>query len=151
MKVHKIHRLDHSQSDVGQKLWKLFQRSYQVEADLVGVSDFPPLKRSSENIRDSDSVFWGILNGQRIAATVELSFTSGLLEICSLVVNPDFFRQGMALALLDFVELEYHPAQSVVETASANTAAIQLYQSRGFVLSRRWMTTFGIEKVELKK
>ncbi|WP_456459448.1 GNAT family N-acetyltransferase [Reichenbachiella sp.] len=147
----KIQVLKHHDIEMALVIWQLFQRSYKVEADLVGTSDFPPLQRSSEAIQKSDTLFYGIWEKERLAAAIEVSFKNELLDVCSLVIDPDFFRQGLARQLLDFVEDEFNPQSCEVETASANMPAIKLYQKHGYVLIDQWMTSFNIEKVKLVK
>lgn len=147
----KIQRLNHNEFKTSSQLWKLFQRSYSIESKLVGASDFPPLKRKQEEIQFSNTEFYGIWKGESLAAAVEFLIIDELLDICSVVVDPDFFRQGLADLLLKFLEDDFNTKSCVVETAAKNAPAIKLYEKNGFVLTHQWMTDFNIEKVKLVK
>lgn len=149
LKTHKIQELNHDDEEVSKRIWKIFQRSYQIEADLVGVEDFPPLKRTAENLRESNTRFFGIEKNEKLAGLIEIDLSTNLLDICSLVVDPDFFRQGMAGFLIDFVLRNFKRNVSLVETAAANKPAIKLYEGKGFAWHEQWMTPFEIEKVKL--
>ncbi|OAN14513.1 GNAT family N-acetyltransferase [Exiguobacterium undae] len=98
-------------------LHRLQQRAYQVEADLIGVSDSPPLQQTpAQLVHEQPSGYVYCLDEQLVGAlTIEQE------TITRLVVAPDYFRQGIAKHLLHFVS-----------TAAANLPAIALYQQFGF-------------------
>ncbi|WP_422358503.1 GNAT family N-acetyltransferase [Reichenbachiella sp.] len=151
MIVRKIQKLEPRDISTSTILWALFQKSYKVEAELVAVSDFPPLRRAVEDFQESNTMFYGVLINEKLAAATEVSINEVDLEVCSLVVDPDFFRQGLARELLIFIEERFKPERSTVETAAVNIPAIKLYEKHGFVMTDQWMTSFGIEKVKLVK
>lgn len=91
-------------------LHRLQQRAYQVEADLIGVSDFPPLQQTPAQLVG--------------ALTIEQE------TITRLVVAPDYFRQGIAKHLLRHALVKHR--LHFVSTAAANLPAIALYQQFGF-------------------
>ncbi|MDO6427933.1 N-acetyltransferase [Thalassotalea sp. 1_MG-2023] len=134
---------------VAQKIHRVFQRSYQVEAQLIGVSDFPPLQRSIEDFTHSTTLFFGFIENKGLAAVIEVSFANKHLAIESLVVDPDHFRKGIAGKLLTFIlkHDNYHTAS--VETAVVNVPAITLYQKYGFVVQECFTPSHGIEKVSM--
>lgn len=134
---------------VAQQIHRVFQRSYQVEAQLIGVSDFPPLRRSIENVIHSTTFFYGFIENKALAAVIEISLVNKHLSIESLVVDPDYFRKGIAGQLLTFTleHFSYHTAS--VETAVVNLPAIKLYQKHGFKERQRFTPAHGIEKIAL--
>jgi len=144
-----IELLDHYSESVAKQIYDVFQPSYKVEAGLVGVDDFPPLRRKASDIQGSSSQFLGHRIGVDLAAVVEYVHGGENLSIDSLVVHPQYFRRGLASqllhALLDRVQWQI----ACVETAAANGPALVLYQKLGFSESKRWKTADGIEKVQL--
>ena len=151
--------LDLKNQQIRSRLHDVFLRSYQVEADLLQAKDFPPLRRTAEQLPVDGREFVGYwdepsqdaeLDQRVLAAALELSCANDQLDICSLVVHPDFFRRGIASRLIAHVLTGYSWRRAVVETATANQPAVKLYQKFGFRETRRWMTDFGIEKLELQ-
>ncbi|WP_420581280.1 GNAT family N-acetyltransferase [Reichenbachiella sp.] len=151
MEVRKKQKLESGDINTSKMLWELFQKSYKVEAELVAVKDFPPLRRTVKDFQKSKTEFFGILVNGKLAAAIEIVYQKLELEIWSLVVDPAYFRQGLAKELLIFTEEKFKPERSTVETAAINYPAIKLYQQHGFVLVEQWMTSFDIEKVKLVK
>ncbi len=143
----KITKLDHQDLGTADKIHALLQSSYRVEATLIGVTDFPPLKRTIANVHNATTEFWGWSEENRLAGVVEIIATDTQVEICSLVVDPKSFRMGVASRLLRHVLGSITKGRIMVETAVANSPAIALYQKHGFSEEKRWHTAQGIEKL----
>ena len=141
--------LDHCSESVAIQIHNVFQVSYKVEAGLVGVDDFPPLRRKASLIQSSSSQFFGRWIGDDLAAVVEFTESGENLSIDSLVVHPQYFRRGLASQLLQSLLARITWQNAYVDTAAANSPAIELYRKFGFSESKRWTTTDGIEKVRL--
>lgn len=107
-------------------LHRLQQRAYQVEADLIGVSDFPPLQQTpAQLVHEQPSGYVYCLEEQLVGAlTIEQE------TITRLVVAPDYFRQGIAKYLLRHALAKHR--LHFVSTAASNLPAIALYQQFGF-------------------
>jgi ribosomal protein S18 acetylase RimI-like enzyme len=144
-----IELLDHNSESVAIQIYDVFQLSYKVEASLVGVEDFPPLRRSASDIQSSSSQFLGKRIGLNLAAVVEYAHSGKYLSIDSLVVHPHYFRRGLASQILQSLLDKIQWQTACVETAAANNPALVLYQKFGFSESKRWDTADGIEKVQL--
>ncbi|WP_199609513.1 GNAT family N-acetyltransferase [Flocculibacter collagenilyticus] len=144
-----IKKLAHYNQVVAQQIYTVFQRSYQVEAQLIGVSDFPPLSRSVDDIQSADTLFFGFFEDNCLAAVIEIALEDKILEIDSLTVDPAHFRKGIANKLIKHVLSVTNYRQAKVETAVANMPAIVLYQKHGFVEYKRWTPSHGIEKVAM--
>lgn len=148
-----ITALDPSQAEMAARIYQLFQRSYRVEAELVGITPFPPLERTANQIQTHAQRFLGCWEEDCLAAAVEYEHQTespgGHLSIHSLVVDPSYFRQGVASRLLAHLLTDLRWRSACVETAAANQPAIALYQKFGFVLQKRWRTSHGIDKVQL--
>ena len=54
-----ITKLDNSNEEVANQIFTIFQNSYKVEAQLIGVIDFPPLLRNAKDIENSKTQFYG--------------------------------------------------------------------------------------------
>lgn len=146
-----IELLDHISESVANQIYDVFQLSYKVEASLVGVEDFPPLRRSASDIQSSSSQFLGHQVGVYLAAVVEYSHDGEDLSIDSVVVHPQYFRRGLASQLLQSLLSKVQWQTAYVETATANNPAFLLYQKFGFSESKRWKTADGIDKVQLMR
>lgn len=142
-----IERLLNSESEIANEIHGVFQESYKVEASLLGANDFPPLRRSIKDYMKSRTQFFGYLKSQEIAGIIEISDNRNYTDICSLVVDPQFFRQGIASALLEFTISTFESNLYVVETGVENTPACNLYKKFGFQEVKQWDTKYGIRKV----
>lgn len=148
---HKVNQIDHTSLEIAKAIWELFQISYQVEAELLALSVFPPLSRRVESIRECGSDFLGVKEDEKLIAAIEISKQEDALLINSLVVNPNYFRQGLATALVQQV-LEDNASGIVrVCTATKNLRALSFYKKLGFVESGCFSCCDDIERVELKK
>ncbi|ASD66594.1 GNAT family N-acetyltransferase [Pseudoalteromonas piscicida] len=144
-----IQKLNNRDASVARGISNVFQRSYKIEAELIGASYFPPLSRTVEEISSATSHFYGYFENQNLAAVIEIVIFEKTLEIDSLTVDPNYFRKGIAGELLRFAMSEFDVEKVIVETATANAPAIALYQKYGFVEYKRWLPTYGIEKLAL--
>lgn len=121
------------------QIHRLFQRDYAVEAKLINVRDFPPLLRSCREIQEAKSEFFGIRSEAELRA--------------GLVVDPDYFRLGLACLLLEHVMSVFPDRALRVETATANLPAMALYASLGFVERGEYAKTDGLRmsRLEMKR
>lgn len=143
--------LDHKNPAVAERIYKIFQASYAIEAQLLGVSsNFPPLQLTVSDLISSTTSFHGVFVEDELAAVVEIYKESDFSKIDSLVVHPDFFRRGLASKLVQFVFDVSNHEVILVETGADNLPAIRLYEKFAFQLERKYMTTVGIEKVAFR-
>lgn len=144
-----ITRLDNSNEEIANQIFTVFQDSYKIEAQLIGTLDFPPLLRSAKDIESSKTQFYGFMQNNILAAVIEIIIEQKHLEINSLTVDPNYFRQGIANKLMSYILEVIEFSGAVVETAVVNSPAIKLYQKHGFVEFKRWTPSHGIEKVAM--
>ena len=144
-----IKKLDNSNVEVANKIFTIFQNSYKIEAQLIGVLDFPPLLRSAKDIENSKTLFYGFSEDECLAGIIEVVIEDKYLEINSLTVDPNYFRKSIANKLIIYVLDAFDYKEAVVETAVANKPAIKLYQKHGFVEFKRWTPSHGIEKLAM--
>ena len=143
-----IKKLDHRDLRISKEIYRVFQISYIIEAKLLDALDFPPLKRTIGNIQESNTEFYGYCLESNLAAVIEIEKSNIKMHICSLVVDPLFFRQGIANKFLKFTVELSNSDMITVETGLANQPAINLYENFGFKMQGHWMTSVGIEKVK---
>ena len=82
---------------------------------------------------------------------IEIKNNIEAIHIQSLVVDPYFFRQGIAQKLMKYVLEKYQTSLFTVETGVLNLPAIQLYTKLGFVETQQWDTDHGVRKVRFEK
>ncbi|PKG81915.1 GNAT family N-acetyltransferase [Colwellia sp. 75C3] len=144
-----ITKLEHTDKDVANQIFNIFQNSYKIEAQLIGTLDFPPLFRSVKDIESSSTQFYGFSKNKCLAAVIEIVIANKQLSIDSLTVDPAYFRKGIADKLINYVLNSFDIAEAVVETAVVNTPAINLYKKHGFAEFKRWTPSHGIEKLAM--
>lgn len=146
-----IKKLDNKNEKTSRTIRALFQASYQIEAELLNAVDFPPLKREVMDFVNSDTEFYGVCKGDEMAAIVEVNPSKDNTDIESLVVHPNYFRQGLGMQLMQFVLNAFNSKTFTVETGLENEPAIRLYKKLGFEEEKQWDTEFGIRKIKFKK
>lgn len=146
-----IEKLQNSEIEVSKKIRSVFQLSYKIEAELLNATDFPPLKRPLKKYVDSNTEFFGYLKDNELAGVIEIEHNSRFTDIHSLVVNPSFFRQGIAKKLMQFVFDTFDSNLFVVETGLENGPAIELYKKFDFKEVKQWNTEYGIRKIKFER
>jgi len=144
-----ITKLENWHKDIANQIYTIFQSSYKVEAQLIGVLDFPPLLRSTKDIVNAKSEFYGYHDDNCLAAVFEIVVEDNKLEINSFTVDPKYFRKGIADKLIRYIFETFEFTVAIVETAVVNEPAINLYKKHGFVEFKRWTPSHGIEKLAM--
>ncbi|MBV6646046.1 MAG: GNAT family N-acetyltransferase [Cyclobacteriaceae bacterium] len=142
-----IKKLQNDDLKIANQIYTVFQLSYAIEAELLGVNDFPPLKRPLESYLKSGNEFYGYLEHNELAGVIEVERKEKLIDINSLVVQPKYFRRGIGKKLIAFTFNRFDLNVFIVETGVKNTPAIELYKKLNFKEVKQWDTDFGIRKV----
>jgi len=146
-----IERLPNNELEISKRIRSVFQVSYKVEAKLLNATNFPPLDRPLEDYVKSNTEFFGYLKNEVIAGVIEIDHNNSATHIRSLVVDPLFFRQGIAKKLMEFVLDTFESNLFVVETGLENGPAKALYEKFGFIEVDQWDTNHGVRKIKFEK
>lgn len=146
-----IQRLQNNKIEISKKIRAVFQVSYKVEAKLLKATNFPPLKRPLEDYVISKNMFFGYLKNEELFGVIEIDHNNSYTLIRSLVVDPIFFRQGIARKLMEFTFNNFDSNLFVVETGVENVPASKLYIKFGFIEVNQWNTDHGIRKIKFEK
>tara|TARA_B110000046_G_scaffold155592_1_gene166009 strand:- start:2792 stop:3247 length:456 start_codon:yes stop_codon:yes gene_type:complete len=146
-----IQRLQNNKIEISKKIRAVFQVSYKVEAKLLKATNFPPLKRPLEDYVISENMFFGYLKNEELVGVIEIDHNNSYILIRSLVVDPLFFRQGIARKLMEFTFKTFDSNLFVVETGVENEPASKLYMKFGFIEVKQWNTEHGIRKIKFEK
>ncbi|WP_042463926.1 GNAT family N-acetyltransferase [Neobacillus dielmonensis] len=131
-----IQNIDWQDDSIVKRLYQLQREAYLVEARLINFYDIPPLQETLSEFRNCGESFIGFFEQGELAGAVSYTVDSQELTICRMVVDPNFFRKGIAQNLLAAVE-NVHPDSKViyVSTGKDNIPAKSLYLKNGFKLT----------------
>jgi ribosomal protein S18 acetylase RimI-like enzyme len=128
------------------------QAAYTLEAERIGCADFPPLRESLNELRDSSDSFLIFQEAGIIVGALSFHRSPEAVDITRLVVSPAHHRKGIATALLAELEQRTSPvARLTVSTALNNTPAVSLYRKLGYVTARISNSAEGIPLLHLTK
>ena len=145
-----IIKINNKKKEIAKEIRTIFQVSYAVEASILKVVDFPPLKRTVSEFLDSNSEFYAYYLIKNIAGVIEIENHEDLTHIQSLVVYPKYFRNRIGSKLVQFILDTYKSKIFTVETGLDNHPAIKLYKNFDFQEQYQWDTNHGVRKVKFK-
>lgn len=127
-------------------------KSYAVEAELLHVKDFPPLRESVDDIIGSEETFYGVFLDGLLAGMYSYCLTAKAAQLCRLVVHPSYFRRGIASILMEHFLRETRGVHKIfVTTGKKNTPAVSLYEKFGFSITEEFIIEDGITILRLEK
>jgi ribosomal protein S18 acetylase RimI-like enzyme len=130
----------------------VMQAAYTLEAERIGFAEFPALRESLEELRQSSDSFLVFQQSGRIIGALSFRRRSDTIAITRLVVTPEHLRQGIATALLSELESRLFPmTRLTVSTAATNTPAISPYKRFGFTTASASTSAEGIPLLHLLK
>lgn len=143
-----IQLLDHTASATAKAIWRVCQRSYQLEAEILEVEDFPPLQREVDDICTAKTRFWGMMDQGILQGIIELEdHSQDHFHINSLCVDPDFHRKGIGRKLVNHLVRILPDCLLTVSTGRKNVPACRLYKKTGFQWQQYWQTESMIDMV----
>jgi ribosomal protein S18 acetylase RimI-like enzyme len=148
--MNEIRALKITDQSVAERVLELQHASYRIEAELTGFPDLPPLLETWQELAESGEVFFGAFSGDALAGAISYKLHGTVLDVHRVMVDPDFFRRGIARALVEFVESQEPDAKrAIVSTGKQNAPAVSLYLKLGFravgdleVAPGLWITRF---------
>jgi ribosomal protein S18 acetylase RimI-like enzyme len=146
-----ILRLDVSEEEPARAVLALQRRSYRVEADLIGYEGIPPLKEELDALRACSEEFHGWMESGRLAGAISFKRAGGEIDIYRMMVDPAFFRRGIARELLRWASGLAGVSRVLVSTAAANLPARRLYEGEGFRLVEEVRREDGLRIVRFAK
>lgn len=146
IKLIDIHHITHAQAVLDVQI-----PAYQVEAALIGYDDIPALKDTVSTLQKSDELFYGYYEHNILCAIISFKIEHNILDIHRLVVHPNYFKRGIAQALLNFVMHDFPVAKIVVATGTNNLPAINLYTKNNFIIVDKKTVASGLSLTFLEK
>lgn len=107
--------------------------AYQVEANIIGYQEIPPLADTIQSLQNCEEVFYGYF-APFLVGVVSYQIEHQMLDIHRVVVHPHFFRRGIGKAMVQFILDNYKDKVDgfIVRTGKKNIPALKLYQQLGF-------------------
>jgi ribosomal protein S18 acetylase RimI-like enzyme len=147
-----IREIDIAAGEWAEAVLRLQLRSYAVEAQLIGFAGLPPLQDTVATLQQCGERFYGYIKQGQLAGAISYERMKKTVHICRLMVDPGFFRQGIASALIEFVcHQERNANEIIVMTGSANIPALRLYERQGFREVEQMRMPEGIWMTKLVK
>src|ERR1700761_1249903 len=87
----------------------VMQAAYKLEAERIGFAEFPPLRESLEELRQSSDSFLVFQQSGRIIGGLSFRRGTDTIAITRLVVSPEHLRKGIGSALLSELESRLFP------------------------------------------
>ncbi len=127
--------------------------AYRQEAALVGAAKLPPLQDTVASLQRSEEAFYGFYSADgELTGAVSVKDADGRMTICRMMVDPAYFRQGIASALLHYLTGEAFPGRTwVVNAELRNVPAIRLYEQSGFERTEVWQPSPGLTIARMRK
>jgi ribosomal protein S18 acetylase RimI-like enzyme len=109
------------------------------EARLLHGDGHPPLVLSARDIATSEDFHLAAVRDGRVLGVLCIGRDEDPQRLCisKLVVHPEMHRQGIARLLVQDALARGRGMAFAVSVAAANAPALGLYESLGFVVSRR--------------
>ena len=146
-----IRKFDQNNTAELNQVYRIQIAAYTVEAAIIGAEVFPPLHGTRNELRDSREEGFVYLIDEVVVGAVFLEMTASSVLIAKLIVEPVFFRRGIAKALIRYC-LELYPETAFeVGTGSANFPALALYRSFGFRIFEDKLLEDGIRISRLRR
>lgn len=141
-----------TKDDAGEVL-TVQRAAFVSEALIYGSADMPPLTQTVEQLRAeiSENDGWVATVDGRLVGAIRAVQDDELLLIGRIAIAPDMQGEGIGRALLEAAENGSTASESELFTGSLSEANIRLYESCGYVETRRVPQDDGTEQVFLRK
>lgn len=145
-----IEALDVADLSTALRVLEIQRAAYAIEADLIGFDGIPGRTETLEDlVATATRLEWsGIRSAGTVVAAMAVSVDAGTCDIDRLVVDPEWFRRGLARRLL--AELP-DGLPVTVSTGSANLPGIALYESMGFTAESKEIVAPGLAVTRFRR
>jgi len=147
-----IKKLDLQDPATALMILELQTVSYSVEARMINFYNIPPLNDTKESLNRCDEIFYGYYSEDRLVGIISYKQIDTLIDIYRLAILPEYFRRGIADALIDFIlNINSVTNKVIVSTGRKNVPAVNLYLKKGFHKVRDSEIATGIYITEFEK
>ena len=94
-------RLDLTDDELAARLLAIQRAAYRVEADLISSDAIPQLHESLDELQAAAETWHGLFVDTTVAGAISHRVVDGVVDIHRLVVDPVFFRRGIARRLVE--------------------------------------------------
>ncbi len=70
--------------------------SYQIEADIIGFYEQPPLQDATDSLQKCDETFYRYFYKGVLAGIIAFKYIDQIMDIHRVAVHPHYFRLGIA-------------------------------------------------------
>jgi ribosomal protein S18 acetylase RimI-like enzyme len=137
--------IDHREGQHAAALHAVMGLAYAHEARLLHGDAHPPFVLSIDDIAASAAFHLAALRDGRVVGVLCIGRDEDPQRLCisTLVVHPEMHRQGIARLLVQDALARGRGMAFAVSVAAGNAPALGLYESLGFVVSRRGVIGAG--------
>jgi ribosomal protein S18 acetylase RimI-like enzyme len=134
-----------------QEILDLQQKSYAIEANILGIQFLPPQQESLRDLQNTREEIFAMLDCNQYVGALFLENLADGKSINKLFVDPNYFRKGIGSKLVDYV-IKLYPTQKFrVSTGENNKPALRLYDEFDFVLTDTKDLGEGLKLVTLER
>jgi ribosomal protein S18 acetylase RimI-like enzyme len=134
-----IEPLEHRDLRVARQIHAVLKLAHAQEAQWLGLNEHASGEPTPESIQASGVFYLGAYCGSELAGATSVGPDDEADQICigSLIVHPQFQRQGLGSALVREALRRGAGMVFSVSVATHNAPALALYRALGFVAYRR--------------
>ncbi|PAE18561.1 GNAT family N-acetyltransferase [Bacillus sp. 7504-2] len=119
--------------EYGKEVLELQKRSYQVEAELIGSNEIPPLKETLAQLKQCGEAFIGYFIDEELVGVLSFKIVKDVIDLHRVMVHPAYFRKGIAKQMVEYIEKKWESRpMMIVSTGAKNLPAIKFYSRLGF-------------------
>ncbi|MFC4709496.1 GNAT family N-acetyltransferase [Enterococcus eurekensis] len=144
--------LDLSNNRIAEAVYRIQKAAYQIEAELLGTDQIPPLQESFTGLQEVDESFIGFYQKKKLTGVLSYKIEEQVIDVYRLFIDPSALRQGIGKKLLNYVCQQHKNCQKmIVSTGEKNQPAVHFYEAYGFekeseVVISENLTVFNFKK-----
>lgn len=143
-----IRKLQMSDGETAEAIWYLQHVAFREELKQIGMMHKFRITDTVESLQQSEEEFLGYYQDGEWIGALSWSLKDVKLMIHRLMVHPDYFRRGIASALLSEVLTQESHEIAEVYVSENNDPAMQLYRKFSFIPLKRYTVSAGIDLIQ---